>query len=260
VAGHLRLNAGATRVEVFATDDAGRVCHTEWKTETRPPTAPKKIEAEGRITLMLHAAPKNPNSVTLVQEDIDLLAGSVSTFARNSAGHPLRVVVFNLDARKEFLRLDPYSRADSPKLRSTLATLPIATVDYHSAEQAIEPGDFLNTLLSREADDHTELVVFLGPISHAHKPANTSPASPPPCYYLLYRALPRSQSSGNSSDENSIDPQYSRPAPHGILNHDPPVDLSADTIQRFMQRIHGRTILFSSPNDLAHALDRIANR
>jgi hypothetical protein len=257
ISNHFRLGPGSWHMEASAADDGGRVCRGDWKVDLKdafPAASAHKLQSKGRITVLLDATPVGNRSVTLVPDDVSLLTGTVSYLTRNTAATSLRLVVINLDAQKEFLRLEPYTRADFPKLRATLSALPIATVDYRSLKKDVEADAFLATLLARETEDQTDVVIFLGPQSRNHKPIKANAIkNPPVCYYLEYRQPVRVVDVGTQPEESPNGIPKSNP-----IARDGALDLSRDTIERLMQKVHGRTIIFFGPVDFARALDRIA--
>jgi len=99
-------------------------------------------------------------------------------------------------------------------------------------------------------------VIFIGPQSRTHKPISTdSIQAPPLCYYLQYRPPIKASDTKQQPEE----------LPEGIHTSRPwvpenPIDLSRDTIDRVIQKLHGRTIVFFGPVDFARALNRIATR
>jgi hypothetical protein len=261
ISGNFRIDPGAYRVEALATDDAGRVCRGEWKLEVKPTVAvTPKPRTNARITIILDATPLNSRRVTLSPDDITTLTGTVSALARTLPTPSLRLVVLNLDAKKEFLRREPFTRADFGGLRSALSSIQTATVDYRDARQSLDPASYLADFVAREMEDHPGMVVFLGPQSHSHQaipPTVFSDPSDrfPPFYYLQYH--PRRFVLDPSSASDVPNPfQSARPLP--IPMGGTPTDMSPDTIERLMQKLHGRTIGFSTPVEFAHAVERLS--
>jgi hypothetical protein len=261
ISGNFRIDPGTYRIEAIATDDAARVCRGEWKLEVKPTVAvTPKPRTNARITLILDATPLNNRRVTLSPDDITTLTGTVSALTRTLPTPSLRLVVLNLDAKKEFLRREPFTRADFGALRSALSSIQTATVNYREARQSLDPATYLTDLVAREIEDRPKMVVFLGSQSPSHQaiPPNafSDPSDRfPPFYYLQYH--PRRFVLDSSPATDVPNPfQSSRPLP--IPMGGTQVDMSPDTIERLVQRLHGRTIGFSTPVEFARALDRLS--
>jgi hypothetical protein len=143
-------------------------------------------------------------------------------------------------------------------------------IDYASLKRHVGPASFLTQLVEREVreQEKSEVVIFLGPVSHAREdlPKNDVFAvarSTAAFYYLQYRppqsladsdsptfrsAPPAQRTSGGAVDY----PQNAQPIGIG------PAITPPDTIQHFMRRVSGRTIVFSTPEEFGSVIDKIA--
>jgi hypothetical protein len=261
VSGHFRIDPGAYRIEALATDEAGRVCRGEWKLEVKPTIAvTPKPRTNARITIVLDATPLNNRRVTLSPDDITTLTGTVSALTRTLLTPSLRLVVLNLDAKKEFFRGEPFTRADFGGLRSALSSIQTATVNYRDTRQSLDSASYLAAFVAREMEDRPGMVVFLGPQSPSHQaiPPNafSDPSARfPPFYYLQYHPRRFVLATSPATDiPNPFQRDGPLPAPTGGTI----TDMSPDTIERLMQKLHGRTLGFSTPVEFARALERLS--
>ena len=273
VSAHFGIDSGAYRVDSLATDDKGRVCRGQWNLEVR--SSPSTIAAPrrhptSRATVFLDATPLDRRSTTLQPPDIVALAGMVSSLTRSLAPASLRLVVLNLDSETELLRLQAFAQTDLKQLMDTLTSVQLGVIEYQRLEGRVGPATFLFRLIKRETEepDRSQVVIFLGPSSHAHEPVTRERAATlsrtlPVFYYLEYLP-PRRLTDWSSPDfvstpstsqqRTSSGTEYPRPLPLSAV----PVDSFPDTIQRLMRRVHGHTVVFSTPTEFGQALEHIA--
>jgi hypothetical protein len=255
-AGRFRIDAGSYRIESLASDETGRVCRAEWKLEVKPSIAPVRLQSKGRISILLNATPANGRMVTLSPGDIDMLTGALSALTRNLSASSVRLVLFNLELKREFLRLDNFNRADFRGVRAALSAIQLATVNYRDAEHAIDPVTFLATLVNREAGGQSQMIVFLGAQAHTHQAFAAQPEQIPACYYLQYRSPERLLVFNPPPDRPSDPLESFRPNIAPLTGT--PADTAPDAIEHLMQKVHGQTQVFSTPQEFARALGRLS--
>ena len=216
-----------------------------------------------RTTLFLDAAPMNWRSTTLQPDDIEMLSGMVSAVMRSSLGASMRVVVFNLDSEKELARFDSFGQADLSRLRQVLTSTQLVTIDSASLQNGKGPAAFLGDLAAR---DQAQVVIFAGPTAHAREHVDKAAFAATRSrafFYLEYRS-PLQAGDRNGSDLVSVPVSMGRNANMAGVHEESPTPGKAptipatDTIEQFMHKVNGRTMVFSTLEQFGRALDRVA--
>jgi hypothetical protein len=162
VVGTFVVGEGAYDVEALVEDDLHRACHRQWRIQAKrtggerdlkPTTPPATVEefsalepgipaskstlpesqskpGIGRLTLMIHAASLSPLASRLHDDDITMLAGSLSSLLAQLPARSVRLVVFNLDQRAVLFQQDGFAAKDLEKVLTVLNQLQLGLVDY----------------------------------------------------------------------------------------------------------------------------------
>jgi hypothetical protein len=187
-----------------------------------------KLDANGlRLTVLLDAAPMNPYAARLHAWDRAFLLQTLASLLRGLPCQSVRMLAFNLDQQSEVFRQEKFDAGGFARLAKTLREFEPAIVSY----KALHRGNW-NKFLLRLAQEQTsakepsDVVVFLGPISHFDQKVLIEPpeAGRPHFFYFEF---------------------------HRLGAHFP------DSIEYLTKALHGTVFLINSPKDLALAIQEM---
>ena len=215
LSGAFGLGQGKYSVELLLRDDRNRTYRKRWKLHARiggsdrgvamaikPGTVesvddPKwqtvSSERGGklRLTILLDAAPLDPDQTTLHAWDRALLLEMIYTVLRRIPHQSARLVAFSLDQQKELFRSDPFDDGAFKALSDTLQGAEFSSISVEALKKKTST-EFLGGLTNHEfAAQKSDAIIFLGPNTEMdlHIPAGTVPggASPGPrVFYVEY--------------------------------------------------------------------------
>lgn len=304
--GGFLLGEGHYRVNFLLMDDQSRACRTDWEIDAKlgvasrgvhvaiqPGTVqeissrgPAPVKARttplGRLTVLMHAAPVSPRSPMMQASDAVTLLGALSSLLELAPARSVRLVVFNLDQRKEIYRQEQFTRDQLEAVREALFSLQLGTVDYKQLQNPNGHLDLLARLVDEElhAENRSDAVVFLGPRAAVKDkvslPAEITRGALPKFFYVEYqepaRVMLRDESPSwgggptsrvDHADREDIDGN-ARPVgapPPAMGPVDAPFaynDVWRDSIEYLVSSLKGKTIVVHSPADFAKAMNRIA--
>ncbi|MGA2114679.1 MAG: hypothetical protein ABSH56_08020 [Bryobacteraceae bacterium] len=210
--------------------------------------------------------------------DLDMFIGSLSALLRFFPAQSTRLVVFNLEQRKELFRSDGFQPAALKDAAEAIQTIQAGTVDYANLQRPASVSEFLAGLIDREIRDGnaSDLVVFLGPALQEQVPLvrqTISPDGPHPVFaYLQLTAAAFSsttQSRISPAPDSNVEQGpgcgvLGRPCPPPPPAFDPRLSRSPaavrDAISRAVAMLGGETVAVSEPAGLAKALKALADR
>ncbi len=306
------LGEGHYHVTFLLVDDRARACRSDWdvdaklsasnrnvRTAIKPGTVeeitshgsaetrPRTAAPLGKLTVLLHAAPMSPSSPTVQPSDAVTLLGALSSLLDLAPARSVRLVVFNLEQRKEVYRKEQFTRDQLDAVREAIFGLQLATVDYHQLQNPTGHLDLLARLVQDElhAENPADAVVFLGPRAAMSDkvalPGEKAAGAIPKFFYVEYQMQPprvtskddfspwAANNSGphadRSADRTDVDGNnIGQPVglPTAIAGIDPPMgnDLRRDSIDYLVSSLKGKTLVVHSPTDFAKAMNQIAQK
>jgi hypothetical protein len=260
IGGGFVMGEGRYDVQWLLADDSGRVCRKKWSVNAQlghgernirvalPPhtadgffsskardvRANRDDAAPFRLTVLLDAAPLSLRRTTLRASDSITLVGLLSSLLERLPARSVRLVVFNLDQRKEVFRQDPFARSALDRVMESINDLQLGVVDYHVLQNRRGHIEFLADLINQEleAPKPSDAVVFLGSSTRyldKLPPAalRTNGTSAPRFFYLQYRPYWRRTST------------------------------FPDIITQALHTLRGKTLAIHSPAEFARAIEQV---
>ena len=193
--GAFTLGEGEYTVDLLAVDSMNRFLQTRWKLKAArargEELVPLTIEPqhagqlssrpwEGklvkpgqgvRVTVLLDAAPRDPNSIQLRAWDRSFLMDSVSSVLRQIPCESVRLVAFNLEQQREIFRDEQFDRTGFRRLGRALRELELGTISYSVLKRQRGWAELLTNLTNQEVQSEapSDLVIFLGPVTRLHE-------------------------------------------------------------------------------------------
>jgi hypothetical protein len=185
--GVLAAGTGVYTMELLLIDSRERIYRHHWKAKVfshgreqnlhlaMPPNTlaplrsmPIPLSAGGNggpLTVLVNAAPLNPQSLKLRAWDRAFLLDSLSSLLRQLSYSSVRVIAFNLEQQHEIFRQDNFTQADMRNLGHALRMLELGTISYRTLERKRGWAELLIGLLKEEveAERPADAIVFLGP-------------------------------------------------------------------------------------------------
>jgi hypothetical protein len=206
LSGGFALGEGDYTIDLLVADSTERFLQTHWKLKTVrgrgeeqvPLTMPAhtagqlssrpwdgKLTGKGqglRVTVLLDAAPRDPNSIRLRVWDRTFLLDSVSSLLRQIPCESVRLVAFNLEQQREIFREEQFDRTGFRRLGRALRDLELGTIEYAVLKRQWGSAELLANLTNREvqAEAPSDVVIFLGPVTrlmHRVSVADLEPAN-----------------------------------------------------------------------------------
>jgi hypothetical protein len=191
LSGGFALGEGEYSVDLLVVSSTERFVQSHWKLKAargrgeeqvpltmRPHAAEQlssrpwegKLAAQGegvRVTMLLDAAPRDPNSAHLRVWDRMFLMDSVSSVLKQIPCESVRLIAFNLDQQREIFRDESFGRAGFRRLGRALRDLELGTVQYSVLKRQGGWAELLARLTNAEiqAESPSDLVIFLGPVT-----------------------------------------------------------------------------------------------
>jgi hypothetical protein len=300
IEGSYWLGEGRYAAKFLMFDNGGDVCRKDWQIDARLNVAVSKFKpmlapgtvggAPGtaavlaspakpidRLTILLHAASVLQRQTLLSPLDKMMLLDGMVALMEELPARSVRLVVFNLEQRRELLRKDGFTLEALPEVMRVLNSLQPAAVDYSAAQKPGGAVDFVENLLNQEmhAPQPSEAVVFLGSRSiYKSKPSaqfGHPPGTKQRFYYLMCNPtrflLPRSSTlDGGDWGAQSLSMGVPAPPPWGGRPQDAPDDHvwkeygpngRADSIQHAVDQLKGKTVPVYSAGSFAGAVAEI---
>src|SRR5215831_19236067 len=289
-AGKFVVGEGSYGVEVLVQDDSQRVCQAQWRIQAKRsgstrdlkmPTPPGAVEeavqagaaageAErsgariGRLTILVQAAPMAPGRAELDDSDVTRLSDALGSLVEQMPAQSMRVALFNLEQRLVLWKKDGFAAADLEDVVAEMRKLQLGTVDYKAMQGREYPAELMAHMLDEElhAAAAPDAVIVLGPAARVRDAIPSQWTTPPAfsarLFYLQYQ-----------SDRNRFMPPGVNPPEIGYGGRGrPTVDSGqtmsptpmSDTIDRFMQRWKGETIVVRTPQEFADAIRKMGSR
>jgi hypothetical protein len=285
LAGSFRVAEGAYEVTVTAFDEQWRSCVASWqiRARTEPPGADLSQPQVDRLTILLHAAPASPDRSSLEPDDVQQLTDALSSVLERLPARQVRLVAFNLEARKEMARVDDFGVPSLAGVTRLLEAYQPGPVHVRTLANAHGDLDLLVRLLNRELveSDPPAAILFLGPpgpqgdrlsikdlrLDTKHMPrlfyiefgghAAYSPDAPAP---EIMGAMRGRVSAGRVDQvvENTPDHAAQRRGESGMPRQGDSAANEFNTIRYTVSALKGKTFLVWRPEDLAKALQEIA--
>jgi hypothetical protein len=240
-------------------DDKGRVCRKEWGIEakrafrdrnvrmtipgntvlgfTRPSNVQTGPNTEGspfRLTILMHAAPLEPQRNMLPARDSVRLLSMLSSLLNRLPVRQVRMVAFNLEQEKEIFRQDNFQADAIEEVAQAISSLQLSVIDYHVLQNRRGHVELLADLINREmaAPSCPDIVLFLGPLSKQvdrfpEQLLKKSPGKAPHFFYLQYRPF---------------------------LHLQPALP---DVIQTVVRRLKGETVVVNDPGNFQKGIEAI---
>lgn len=284
--GYFLVGDGTYDVALRIRDDQGRVCRSSWRIDAKlgrvehglvaamPPNTVGQISGPhpataidapkiGRLTVLVHAAPKSSRTSTLVDSDIQLLLDMLESLVEHVPAREVRFALFSLEQQQVLLRKDDFTTASIDNVSDTLNTVQLGKVDLSVLQNRTGAADLLTGLADTELrrENPSDLVVFIGAHSRTDDPIPSSafqnrPGVPTQFFYLQYLR------SHFADHPNAL---MDRPRlPRGVRRNpgDEVWDLRSgrapDSIEMLMNRLKGHTIRLTKPQDFADAIARLS--
>lgn len=269
--GRFGVASGTWQADALAIDSKGRECRTGWRAEIKagPEPGPANSSRILRgIVVMLDAAPIHQAFGSFPQSDLETFIGSLSAVLRFFPAQSTRLVVFNLEQRKELFRSDEFQPAALKDVALTIHRIPAGTVDYGDLQRIPSASEFLAGLIDREIRDPkaADLVVFIGPVVQdsvppAHSMFPSQRLHPVFAYLQLKPAryigqgppCVKTRMTGGMTGDAACPPDMHA----GIRLPALPVP---DAISKLTTAFGGETAGVNDPTDLAKALKDLAGR
>jgi hypothetical protein len=185
--GSYLVGVGKYSAKLLVVDGDGRSCWKQWRFEAPKVKAPvptppgevrsnvmiwdglKAVENGERVTVFLHAAPfySRRSPTRLRPWDKSVLLGSLTALLKQAPYSNVRIVAFNLDARKVIYQSETFERRDFFALARALDNLDLGTVSVRTLQQDSE-ASFLASLMKTEASvpfesQRSQSAIIIGP-------------------------------------------------------------------------------------------------
>ncbi|HEX3875387.1 MAG TPA: hypothetical protein VHW24_00265 [Bryobacteraceae bacterium] len=300
IEGSYSLGEGRYDATFLMFNSRGDVCRKDWQIDARlnsevsklkPLLAPGEVgSSQGpalaravgskpglRVTILLHAASVLQGQTLLTNLDKTMLLDGVVALMQELPASSVRLVVFNLEERKQLLSENSFTLDELASVAKVLDALQPAALDYRAIQ--LGSADFIESLLTHEmrASAPSEAVILLGPKSiYKDKP---SPKLRVPArvtqgfFYLLCdptRLLLHGRStlsSGGWQAQGQAMGFPSRPSRGANMGSVAPYDFvwrnygpnhGEDTIEYAVGRLRGKTMQVDSPASFADAVSKLA--
>lgn len=295
-AGGYFVGIGHYQVSAVVYDERGRVCRNDWEFDVKgseskvehsvmtPNTvaelslltlqrAPAAATVVDRLTLLVNAAPLDVRSTQVSARDAVTLTSAVAALLEKLPARSVRLVVFNLDQRKELFRAADFRRGDLDRVADAIRGVQLGLVDIHTLQDKNGDLDFLAGLMNGElhAQDPSDLAVFLGPRARtdgglAEGVLAKSRDGRPAFYFVDLMRLGRGRfgrgifppfpaSEGRVPPDDAVRGARGGPANPNVFA---PVSPGADdAISRAVSKIKGKTFRVTTPAEFAKALAKI---
>jgi hypothetical protein len=295
-AGGFFVGIGHYQVVAVVYDERGRVCRNDWEFDVKggeskaersvmPPNtvaemslltlqrAPAAASVVDRLTLLVHAAPFDVRRIQVGARDAVSLTSSVAALLEKIPARTVRLVVFNLDQRKELFRRDNFQRGELDRVADAIHGVQLGLVDIHTLQDKTGDLNFLARLMNGElrAQDPSDLAIFLGPRARtdgslAEGTLAKSDDGRPPFYFVdLMRAgrgrfgrgvfSPFPPGEGRVPAGASV--RGARGGPASLDEFAPVSPGVDDAISRAVSKIKGKTYRVTTPAEFAKALAKI---
>jgi hypothetical protein len=191
LSGGFALGEGDYAIDLLVADSMERFMQIRWKVKTvrargeeqvpltmaahsvgplasRPWDGKLAEKGQGvRVTLLLDAAPRDPNSTRLRVWDRMFLMDSVASVLRQVPCESVRLVAFNLEQQREIFRDERFDRVGFRRLGRALRDLELGTVEYAVLKRPRGWAELLANLTNQEvrAELPSDVVIFLGPVT-----------------------------------------------------------------------------------------------
>jgi hypothetical protein len=146
-----------------------------------------------RLTVLLDAAPVNPQGVKLRAWDRSFLLNSLYSLLRHVPAAQVRLIAFNLDQQREVFRQEELDRFTFVKLAQALSDLELGTVSKKTLERHEGWAELLAGLIEGEATGTpgASAIIFLGPHGRVGKKMTCDapdyrPGMSPRIFYFEY--------------------------------------------------------------------------
>lgn len=241
-----------------------------------------------RLTILLHVEPPSPNLARLPAGDALKLLGSLSVLLEQVHAKSVRLVIFDLEQQKVLFRKDGSTAADMNDVAKLINSVQFGSVDYSVLRSSRTAMDLLTHLTEEELGQlqPSDALVFLGPSVQVHgtlaPDLGKKPRGLPRVFYLECRppvtfatatrsaglgftaesATAASYLPGDQDDVESVD-HLSALDQWGNVMPDGETFLPAeqrDSVEQWVRRLKGETILIRKPGDCARAIQRILRR
>src|SRR5215471_7342812 len=291
-AGKFVVGEGSYGVEVLVQDDSQRVCQAQWRIQakrsgstrdlklatspgaveeavqagTAPAASERSVARIGRLTILVHAAPMAPGRTELDDSDVTRLSDALGSLVEQMPAQSMRVALFNLEQRLVLWKKDGFAAADLEDVVAEMRKLQLGTVDYKAMQGPEYPAELMAHMLDEElhAAATPDALIVLGPAARVRDAVPSQWTIPAAfsarLFYLQYQ-----------SGQNRFLPPGLNPSPtvYGGRGR-PPVDSDpgavtsptpmSDTIDRFMQRWKGETLVVRTPQEFADAIRKMGSR
>ncbi len=185
--GGFYAGAGKYEVDWMLVERDGRICRKSWKLEasgggkvtmSMPPSTVASVrledwtgfkqtaEAKGEVTVLLNVAPvaRRRYFTKLSPWDRTLLLTSLKSLLDQVPATKARVVVFDIDGRRELFRSSDFRPRDYRRLYGVLENANFGTIAYSTLAKGPPAGEFLFGIVEKEiAAARGKPVIFLGP-------------------------------------------------------------------------------------------------
>ncbi len=264
--GRFGLGSGTWRVDALATDSEGRVCRAGWRAEIKPGPAEAIADSQRplrRLLILIDAAPIHAAYGRLPEADLDMFIGSLSALLRLFPAQSTRLIVFNLEQRKELYRSDGLQPAALKEIGERIQATSAGTVNYADVQRRPPASEFLGGLIARDIGngEDAELVVFMGPaVQDPIPPERQTIAAAglhPAIAYLQFRPA-RNVTMGPGCPPVSREYGGAPCRPMGAQVHLPTIVIR-DAISEAVAQLGGMTLAVSDPAELAKSLRDLAH-
>ena len=307
IEGSYWLGEGRYAVKFLMFDSRGDVCRKDWQIDARQNSGVSKFKpilAPGtvggslgtggvrtagakpidRLTILLHAASVLQRQTLLGPLDKTMLLDGIVALMQELPARSVRLVVFNLEQRREMLRKEGFTLEALPEVAKVLDAVQPAAVGYSAVQNPGGAAGFIENLLNQEVHESepSEAVVFLGPKSiYKDRPSaqfGLPPGTEQRFYYLMCEPtrflLPRSstldggdwraqglamgfppRSPSGAIQPNAPDVQPNVPNDLVWKNYGP--NAGADSIEYTLGQLKGKTVQVDSAGSFASAVAEI---
>jgi hypothetical protein len=310
IEGSYWLGEGRYSATFLMFDSGGDVCRKDWQIDARltsgvsefkailaPGTVGGSLGPNGglalgakpidRLTILLHASSVLQRQTLLGPLDKAMLLDGMVALMEELPARSVRLVVFNLEQRRELLRKDGFTLEELPEVARILDALQPAAVDYSAVQNPGGTVHFVENLLNQEmhASEPSEAVIFLGSKSiYKSKPSPSFGLAPgvkqrffylacEPTRFLLPRSstlsegdwgaqglamgLPTPSPPGGAIQPNAPDNPPNVPNDLVWKNYGP--NAGADSIEYAVGQLKGKTLQVDSPVSFAEAVAKIVH-
>ena len=184
------------------------------------------------VKIIANFAPHNPSHAILGSNELNALIGILRQISRDPHIGKYSVVACSLQSQNVIHRQQSDLRIDLPALGKALTPVSFATIGVSQLTSTNTAGDFLSGLLTDElTKERVDALIVISTdcdVSLRAMYETPSQIHNVPLFYLNYKAAP--------------------------------LEISYDTIGRFVKHLHGREYVISYPRDLFHAWSDILSQ